>query len=288
MSDPRSVDRTTNMPELHSKILVWMKKHGAPLELRCARMLREAGWEVEHSHFFIDPVSQKHRELDLLASRTLRGPDLTTLTFALAVDCKQSPEKPWVVFSAASDSGYRQLPMHFVAGVQAEQLVFEALGIGGEFPRPFRVGPRIGHGVVKAFTDAASPDPSGAYAALQSVASAATAVNLKAERLLGIGSPAFSEATLAFPVLAVDAPLFEYYADEDGTEHLAEIREMVVVTPHPSRAGRSLNVTIVGVDHLAEYAAQCVAALDPLRQIMLPMVPSFAQEVRKTLSRGSA
>jgi hypothetical protein len=272
------------MPDLHNRVLTWLQGHGAPLELRSARVLRTAGWNVEHAHYYADPATQKPRELDLLADRTWRG-QKATFTFALAIDCKQSHEKPWIVFSAAPNSGFRSLAMMFAAGNLSETILLNTIGFDDNPPIPFRVGARLGHGVVKAFGDAKEADPSGPYAALQSVVAAAAAVDLRSERLAGLVGTSYSEGTIVLPVLVVDAPLYEYYADAEGTEHLSEIQEIIALAPKPTHAGSTVNVTVVRANHLDRFAVEVMQSVESFAPLALEAIPVVAAEARERAQR---
>jgi hypothetical protein len=49
-------------------VLSWLRGQGYPLELRIGNVLRRRGWHVEHADWYLDPVSNALREIDIRAS----------------------------------------------------------------------------------------------------------------------------------------------------------------------------------------------------------------------------
>src|SRR3989442_788755 len=88
----------TPSPDLLAKVREWLTKQGYPLELRVGQAFAAAGWGVSHASFDEDPETHKQREIDLYVY--MQGHGLPAIQFMLAIECKSSPDKPWVAFSA--------------------------------------------------------------------------------------------------------------------------------------------------------------------------------------------
>src|SRR4051812_15599149 len=100
--------------DLIEKVKAALGKSGFPLEMYVAEKLRAVGFEVSQAEYFEDPTSGKQREIDVVAKKSvplveqpslgtkLEDVDFTdfnkTLRLILTIECKSSPEKPWVIF----------------------------------------------------------------------------------------------------------------------------------------------------------------------------------------------
>ena len=79
-----------------------IEKTGFPLELRISSLLKNQGFEVNHSVYYIDKDEGKGREIDIVASRhrhRLKKDARWFVIHNLTIECKKS-EKPWVIFSS--------------------------------------------------------------------------------------------------------------------------------------------------------------------------------------------
>jgi hypothetical protein len=99
--------------DLPSRLHRWLEGQGFPLEMRVARAFRSAGFEVSVSENYLDPATQKPREIDVLArmSSRLDGADYDII---YAVECKSGKSHPWVCLSDSS-STRRDLAVGFAA-----------------------------------------------------------------------------------------------------------------------------------------------------------------------------
>lgn len=78
-----------------------IKKSGYPFELQVAEQLQAAGFQVQLSEHFFNPLKQKDSELDILATHTSKGERKTipniNLHLELAIECKDN-SLPYVLF----------------------------------------------------------------------------------------------------------------------------------------------------------------------------------------------
>ena len=81
------------------RVLKRLRETGYPLELRVAAAMRNAdAYYVNQSRHYVDPITSKIRETDVIGCwRAVRG-DKYVFTY-LVVECKSKP-RPWVVFDA--------------------------------------------------------------------------------------------------------------------------------------------------------------------------------------------
>lgn len=78
---------------LTEKILDWLNKTGFPLEMTTATEFRKQGFDISQSLTYLDPQSDKGREIDVLASDS-NWVGLIDIHFV--VECKSSAN-PWIV-----------------------------------------------------------------------------------------------------------------------------------------------------------------------------------------------
>ena len=100
---------------LEANIRKWLTKVGYPFELEAGRALRDAGWEVEQGHLYRDPLEDKTREIDVYARLAVgsRDPPVAAKV-SLAVECKSSTDKPWIIFTS-----YQTGPL---AGIESQRV----------------------------------------------------------------------------------------------------------------------------------------------------------------------
>ncbi len=82
-------------------ILENIKKSGYPLEIEVSSIL-EKDWFVVNNAFYLDKISNKEREIDILANNPFskhEGSKIKFLcTITLIVECKKSNTHAWVFF----------------------------------------------------------------------------------------------------------------------------------------------------------------------------------------------
>lgn len=203
---------------LEVKITEWLGTQGYPLEMQVARSFRDARFQVVQSEFYMDPVSDESREIDVVAYRSggLQG---RSLEVTVPVECKRSKNKPWIVFTDATiriDDSMRVshrdangLGRKFLQAL-AQDRALSDIGLFG-LPR------EIGYSITQAFTERRDR----AYEALMGVTSAARGL---ASSLKDTGTTA-----VYFPVLVLEGRLFEASLNRDNTVDTREVDRSVVV-----------------------------------------------------------
>ena len=86
--------------ELVGRVRTWLESQGYPFEMKVAQQLRSAGARIIQSEYYQDPEQPEvSREIDLVASWS-RSEERNIGRVSLAVECKLSASKPWIVFSS--------------------------------------------------------------------------------------------------------------------------------------------------------------------------------------------
>lgn len=235
-----------------TKVQEWLEKTGFPLEMAAAASFRRAGFFVRQSCTYPDPQTEKGREIDVLASDSDFLGDFET---SFVIECKAS-KKPWVVLKSSDAlAAYNRLSAFAVTTQPAREAIIKARDRGAPFKQYIQREDSGGYGFRQAFSEDADPAYSSAISVLKACHGLTTARRM----------PGVPEAKhVAFPVIVVDAPLFECSLLEDGHLDLAEVSQSeFLFTAHlPTAVGCCIRVvTKPHLEAFCEYAKSIAQAL---------------------------
>jgi hypothetical protein len=240
---------------LLAKTQRWLANNGYPLELETGARLTNAGFQVSHSTYYVDERTRKAREMDVLAEIWTATESTPRVRISLVVECKQSSNKPWIVFASAPARQEKLFTSYNVPGEVAKTVIWELELVTNPDERLKAIsttGAR-GHGIVRANLGANRPDRfDRAYRALRSAASAATAAASKIDRD-ALKSDKLYELTLYLPVVVVDTTLFEFSLSSTGASELVDVARARVLVPTSRLDSSRIVVNVVtprGLDDL--------------------------------------
>jgi hypothetical protein len=227
---------------LQQKVLAWLESSGFPLEMAAANAFRREKFEVRQSTPYLDPETEKGREIDVLAI----DPDyFGAIEINFVMECKSS-SKPWIVLT--SDDAFGSYNRFFAFAVMSQSassaLVEKAPDLGcWPFVERRDEG---GYGFRQALSDGGD----AAYTAAMGVMKACADMVRSGE------SKSYKPLVFAFPAIVVDAPLFECRLLADGNLHLKEVAESeFLFTAHiPKPLGCSIRV--LTKSQLPQFAAR--------------------------------
>ena len=201
------------MTAARSKVQEWLEKTGFPLEMAAAAAFRRAGFFVRQSSTYSDPQTEKGREIDVLASDSDYLGDFET---SFVIECKAS-KKPWVVLKSSDAlAAYNRLFAFAVMTEPARVAIIRAWERSATVKQFIQREDSGGYGFRQAFSEEADPAYSSAINVLKACHGLTTARRM----------PGIPEAKhVAFPVIVVDAPLFECTLKDDGSLELVEVPE---------------------------------------------------------------
>ncbi len=242
-------------------VQAWLHTQGYALEYEAARHLAKVGFRARQGRTYIDPNTEKVREIDVEALCLLTT---SPLELYVVVECKFS-KQPWLVRKVVIPSGERRwVP---IATPNATDTINSAEGA----LRPIVIGPddqAIGMSV-----DVAFGREDSAYSTVQQAISAATGVIAKSKR-----------AALALPVVVLDGELFDVFYDPAGSEHVGAIRSARLpwqATPEPTV------VDIVTRAAFEEHAKTLQFELGELADHLREAGLEFSSEVFEALAAGA-
>jgi hypothetical protein len=232
-------------------VKAWLERSGFPLEMEAAVAFRQAGFEVRQSATFSDSQTDKAREIDVLAS----WPDfLGIIDVSFVLECKAS-SKPWVVLTSDNAfEGLSRISAFAITSRAAKSALAKRFRKKlGALEKYIKIPSRGGYALHQAF----GPESNPAYAAAVSVLKACKSIVTNDEN-----SPVHS---FAFPLVIVDAPLFECSLDAKSRElQIVEVGASVFrFTAHvPERAGCCIRViTKKELEKSAEWAKTLAEAI---------------------------
>lgn len=233
--------------EIEHKLRAWLSKSGFALEMRVAAALRAQGVEIRRGEYYTDPRhSDTRREIDVVASTRESGAHWTVAE--IAVECKASPDTPWVVFTKAWPSGFDGWPG--VAAQMSEQARAVRYGAANLWP----AGPRVGYAVRPGFHERGKKD--SAYEAVIQAVSYGEYFTGDGYLPSGAKGP---ERRAVLPCVVLDGDLFEAYLAPDGTMQIQRVKQVALECRQPASSAGFVAVVVVSAAHLDEFARAAVA-----------------------------
>jgi hypothetical protein len=211
---------------LEERVRRWFAGSGYPLEMRVASLISQRGFSVYQSDYYLDPDLKEQREIDVVGLDELRI-DGGRFRLTVAIECKTSRDKPWLVLSSAQSD--RDGPKHVEdrsasrAGMEFLRRVCDRSDI--QELAIFRQPARNGYSVVRAFGEG----PDIPYAAMMSASKAARAIAEEASHVRAD----YVVAEIILPVVVLDGRLFEAYLTRDGETIMSETSRALVYWRNP-------------------------------------------------------
>lgn len=208
-------------------------------------MLSQAGWEVEQGALYVDPVTGKSREIDLVA-RYDRSISLErgTVGLVLLIECKVIRRHPYVSFASRTKRDAADVIPLLGHGTVAQTALLMSVATSDEYDLlTIRSGERIGHGIAQAHSKR-KDDINPAFTAVRSAVGAATALGINRDNLVRSWA-GYRTVEIFLPIVAVDGFMYEYYLDDNGKEELSSSGIARVVSANPLVPSESVLVHVV-------------------------------------------
>lgn len=209
---------------LDKRIAKWLKEQGYPLEMTVARAFQGAGFHVVQSHYFEDSESGKMREIDIAVQRLSDIEQPVVMQVGAMIECKSTPGRPWLLFHSGV-SERRFIPYDTTASRIAQELFLNIC----EEPAykehwsaiediPLFQPKNVGHGLTQAFTTGKDIP----FEAVTTVIKATASRISSFDKLNNPGQWPLM-CTIMFPMVVIDAKLFECYLGDSAEIHIKEI-----------------------------------------------------------------
>jgi len=268
------------------KVAKWLEKQGYPLEILVARQFHQADFYVKISDFYMDFETEKPREIDVTAQYHSEIFDPVLLQVSFHIECKSSPDKPWIMF--VSDTSRGEIGFGFDKFVPSSiYRTFLLAMLDSEYsdkfyPRfnkcPLLIPQNIHYGITQAFTNGQDIP----YAAVMSALKSSIYRIKTFDGFSEIGGMKH-QCAAAFPVVVLDGTLLESSMDDNGKIQLTEIDSGVLYWKFPNPMHASPFVFVVTKDSLPNFIEKANATAKVLIDLASDFMPKLT-EIAKALS----
>ncbi|WGS50871.1 hypothetical protein LFL96_05035 [Paraburkholderia sp. D15] len=260
---------------LETRLTRWLETQGYPLEMLVAQTFQQRGARVIQSDYYVDLKTAENREVDVVASWQ-RDLDDVIVRVCLMTECKESKDKPWILF-VSEDVGLAG-PARVVqrAASRLGRIALKNLGRKKKVQEIslFQLPPEPGYSITQAFTSGNDV----CYAAASAVANASAARANEPDSQIGArGEVHFLE--IIFPVVVTNSRLFAAKLEADGSISLQEIIEGVLVWRNPLLGAGHTIIHVVTSNALGDFASRAQASADQLLDM-------FAGEYRDAVTNA--
>lgn len=255
------------MDDLAERLKTWMRDTGFPLEMEAAHAFRKAGFQVKQSSLFPDPQTGDGREIDVLVDdQDLIG----IMNISFVIECKATKNgatRPWIVLrSEDALASFNRALAFSIASPGAHTALIEAALSDGMVSRRYLRADAGGYGFRQAFIDTQSGnDKKVGKDSLDRGYGAAMSV-LKACHRIVFNGESLKTFDFAFPVIVVDAPLFECALDSNGALSLSRVEQSEFLFSAYIPKQVSTCITVVTKDALPTFAANAWVLTKALRE----------------------
>jgi hypothetical protein len=234
------------MPE--QRIREWLLTEGYPLEFRTALTFRKCGFSIRQGEF-VKSSKESLREVDVVAYATAAE----HLRVYQVVECKWSGDKPWVVFTSEHQRIAESACVNQTIGSLLGTAIAWILAGDPEIAKLelFASPVRPGFGGRQAFVRASDLF----YNTIQSAVSKAKAIVDKYDEHVDLEKRIPRWGAIAFPVVVLQAGLFEAYMDRTTGDMAVEQARHLRIHWRGSEAwSHHATVDVVVEEYLQEFA----------------------------------
>jgi len=276
---------------LTEKVRDWFESEGYPLEFRVARAFEQNRFDAKQGHYIVDETENQAREIDVVADidADLEGGGFFRVSHV--IECKWSQDKPWVVFTSPQSIMAESACVAQTAGsLLGEAVMFCVAGERslhplGMFKRPERGG----FSGRRAFEKQDKDKYDQFYRTMQGVANAAAAQARRFGRSKPRDHEVPRDGNIVFPVVVVDANLFEAFYDPQGDLVRVSEVDRLRIFWRGLRAKRTsiTTIDIVTANVVADFARTRASEIDQLltavEQAVRKIKTAFAEQSFKKL-----
>jgi hypothetical protein len=238
----------------------WLSQQGYPLEFSTAATFESHGFHTQQS-VYIAHEEGAYREMDVVASYVDEAED-RTYRVSFIVECKWSRDKPWVVFTRG-DTPVEEPLAYTLASTLGEGVAWEMMNdLIYRDLLVYERRRRTGFGGRQAF----SGDKDVFYSTLQGLGSAAVAFVRGEESSSPFVDPR-AQVHFAFPIVVVDAPLFEAYF-KDGEIQLEQVEYARIRWRRIAHRERPVFIEIVTAEAVSNYVGRLAVNMGALTSRM--------------------
>lgn len=238
---------------MEEQIRKWLETQGYPLEMMVARLFRANRFRIVQSEYYKDADTGAQRETDITA-RVDHEFDGLLVRIEFVIECKSTPEKPWVLFTggrgladparvaqrAASRLGSKAL-MQLCQRKDIQDLAL------------FRMHEHSAYGMTQAFTTGNDVT----FASATSVSKATSAEIAEVNEYSSVASPV---CLIVIPLIVINAELAEAYLDDGGELVVARTNSGTLTWRHQLVGEPHTIIRVMRLQEVESYAADMFAS----------------------------
>ena len=235
---------TEQKANLEVEVKNWLESQGYPLEMKVASEFQKSGFDIQQSFYYMDPDTNKFREIDVIATKGLyTGKVFAHIRFI--IECKTSKRKPWVVFTRKNKIiDYEYYDWYCTSKMGWDYVLHASIeGLFDGIETTFHKRATIGYGITQAFTTGEDIT----YKALNTVRNCAIAYAKCAN------NHKLDMVEIIVPVVVFEGELFEAHLDKN--EVLTKRVDESVVLWHSALGNETgIGIHILTYKHLPTFA----------------------------------
>ena len=269
------------MSDIKKNIIEYLSKHGFALELEAERIFKKYGFETSPSFHYLDSEEEKYREIDLTINKqVIVGNFYFNMVFVL--ECKNTPERPWIVIKKSYDSDDTDLLRSF-CGTRNTKIILDAfeekydrLNDLNKLILPNNQA-EVGFNVVQF---SASNNHNDAYAASMTLKKACDYLRDRANE-----SDA-NFANLYIPIIVINAPLFSCSLNDNNELSVEESHSEIMVEIRAFETPVLRSYTIVTKEYLDEFARKLFIYVEQVQSELMDAIKKTAREKPNNTTKG--
>jgi hypothetical protein len=238
----------TSLPD---KILEWLNKQGFPTEFQVANICDRHGFRVFQGYHVRSESPNLPREIDVLAQRDDLSDDYL-IRVCHIIECKWSKDKPWVILTSPHGQLASPACIAQTIGSLLGRTILWTIARDPDlhtldlFSTPDRPG-FSGRQVFSQGNDLF-------YAAMQSVVDVSMLLMAQYDEHPRRVGTLPRNAVIAFPMIVIDAQIFEAFFDEAAHNMRVEPRKRVRVHWRGARSWHlHATIDVISLDHLDDF-----------------------------------
>ncbi len=252
---------------MKDNILKWLENSGYPLEMKVASILSNFEIPFAQSAYYIDPETNKMREIDF----EIRLTDSTGYCQMFGIiECKHI-DKPWIIFKSENPYPGDFFTFCMYGSNSKRALIQKSIDnkiLNWEWFRP--KNNKIGYGIAAAFTDKKDKT----YDARMSCINAA----IYEKKKLDEGGDSLS---FIFPIIIIDGDLFEAHLDVNNNINIQPLDFGMVYSPFIIGDVQASCVHIVTLNYFEKYLNDFKIQSDTIIELFKDEIATWLESVMK-------
>jgi len=214
-----------NEGSIEQKLNQWLNTQGYPLEMTTAAFFQKRNFQVSLSDYYVDFETRETREIDITAILWSNMQSPVAVQVCFRIECKQSKDKPWVVFIPETQRDFPFPPLDVFSSKAIHAFWLDKMQDRSFsdilITTPLLQVKRYGYGLTQAFTTSVDIPYRATLSAVKASIDRVTEMENILHNHQGNGT---LMCCVVVPVIVIDGRLFECSIDKEQNTHLQEVQ----------------------------------------------------------------